>query len=115
MQEIIFINPLLPGKLNEYKAVLDQLSGERKEEYLDFLKRYGLKNSKVFYHKLNSTEFSVVKHDLEDYSQERLPGWPTSKHPFDLWFKEQLGKLHDYELAKASGLPMLLLDINAAG
>ncbi|MCX7123629.1 MAG: hypothetical protein NTV32_08220 [Gammaproteobacteria bacterium] len=105
MTNITLINPLKPGSLPVFKAFMADITGPRKSEYSDLLKRYGLKNSKVVYHKLAGVEFVVVAHDMEDDAAERLAAWPTSSHPFDVWFKERAQAFYDFELAKVAGQP----------
>jgi hypothetical protein len=113
MNNILFINPLKPGKLEAYKMFVAEITGPRKAEYSDLLKRYGLKNAKTHYQKFLNTEFVVVEQEIEDYAAERLPHFFTSTHPFDLWFIEQLQDCHDDEIAKAAGQPQVLLDFDA--
>ncbi len=100
MQTVVYINPLKPGKLAAYKAFSAENTGPRKKEYKDLLKRYGLKNAKVYYHKLGHKEFIIVVHDAEMDARERLSHFATSKHPYDRWFLEQLIDLHDFEEGK---------------
>ncbi len=107
MPSVLFVNPLKPGKLNAYKTFVAEFTGPRKEEYLDLLKRYGLKSSKVHYHKIADKEFMIVMHESEPGKQELLAGWVNSTHPFDVWFKGQLANLHDFEYA---GMPEMILD-----
>lgn len=114
MKNIVFINPLQPGKLNVFKDFLLEITTSRKEEYTDLLNRYGLKNTKVNYHKLGDAEFAVVTHDIEDYAPERLSTWASSTNPFDTWFKEQSAKFYDFEAAKTAGQPQLLLTFDPA-
>lgn len=97
MQTLVYINPLKPGKLKEYKAFTAEITGPGKKEYVDLLKRYGLKTAKVYYHKLGGKEFVIVIHDAEKGAKERVANFSSSKHPYDQWFLEQLTKLHDLE------------------
>ena len=108
MQNIVLINPLQTGKLNVFKAFMAEITGPRREEYTDLLKRYGLKNSKCVYHKLGNDEFIVVIHELESYALERLPAWITSAHPFDIWFREQSQRFYDFEKSKIAGQPQVI-------
>ena len=80
----------------------------RKEEYTAFLKRYDLTGSTVHYHKLNDVEFVIVRHSLGPDAYARLANWPTSEHPFDMWFKEQLAIFHDFEEVDKAGQPQEL-------
>ncbi len=97
MQTLTYVNPLKPGKLKEYKAFSAENTGPRKREYMDLLKRYGLRNAKVYYHKMGNKEFVIVIHDAEDDALERLANFASSTNPYDRWFFEQLQKLHDFD------------------
>lgn len=97
MKSLVFINPLKPGKLKEYKAFSAENTGPRKQDYIDLLHRYGLRNVKVYYHKLEDKEFIIVLHDAEDDALERLKNFSSSTNSYDCWFKEQLENLHDLD------------------
>jgi hypothetical protein len=114
MQTLVYINPLKAGKLNEYKAFTAENLGPRKKEYIDLLKRYGLITVKVYYHKLGGKEFVIVIHDAEDDATERLANFPTSRHSYDRWFFEQLGKLHDFDSLEGEALAELLLTFDTS-
>lgn len=96
MQTLVYINPLKPGKLDEYKAFIREFTGPRKKEYVDLLDRYGLISAEVYYHKLENKEFIIVIHDAEDDASERLANFSSSENPFDHWFFTQLSNLHDF-------------------
>jgi hypothetical protein len=97
MQTLLYINPLKAGKLKEYKAFSAGNIGPRKHEYTDMLKRYGLRDTKVYYHKMGGKEFVVVTHEAEDNALKLLEGFASSPHPYDKWFMEQLIHLHDFD------------------
>lgn len=96
-EPIVFVNPLKKGMYEEYKTFCSTNLGPRKEEYIDLLKRYGLKTAKVYYHKLGDKELIIVFHDIEDNALELLKDFTSSDHPYDLWFVEQLTMLHDFK------------------
>lgn len=96
MKTLTYVNPLKPGKLSEYKAFCAENRGPRKREYLDLLHRYGLKNVKIYYQTLSGREFVIVVHDAEDDAVERLANFASSKNPYNIWFLEQLNRLHDF-------------------
>jgi len=100
MQTLVFVNPLRPGKLKEYKEFAAEITGPRKREYIDLLRRYGLKDAKVYYHKIGGREFVIVIHEAENDATSRLGNFASSTHPFDLWFYDQLQKLHEFEGAE---------------
>ena len=97
MKTILNINPLKPGKLNEYKAFAAEITGPRRKEFVELLKRYHLKTAEVWDHKLGDIEYIVVRHDVESDVTDPLANWMTSTHPFDQWFRQQLDNLHDME------------------
>lgn len=97
MKTILFINPLKPGKLNEYKKFAAEITGPRRKEFIDMLKRYHLRTSEVWQHKLGEIEYVSVRHEVEKGITDPLANWLTSTHPFDQWFQQQLLNLHDME------------------
>lgn len=96
MQTILAVIPLKPGKLQAFKAFTAEITGPRKVEYADLLKRFGLKNAKVFYYPMDGKEFIGVLHDGEPDAIQRLKKFETSPHPFDQWFVSQLADLYIY-------------------
>ncbi len=102
MQTLVYINPLKPGKLDAYRAFSAENIGPRKAEYMDLLKRYGLKNAKVYYHRLAGKEFIVVVHDAEDDAVERLTHFNESNNPYDQWFLKQLVEFHDFNTVEGN-------------
>lgn len=108
MSELFLANQIRSGKLDAYKELLNDLAGSRKEEYIEFLKRYDLTGSKVHYHKIDDVEFVVARHGLGPNAYARLANWSTSEHPFDVWFRDQLAILHDFEKVDKAGAPQEL-------
>ncbi|NGX45525.1 MAG: hypothetical protein K940chlam2_00680 [Chlamydiae bacterium] len=95
MKTLLFTVPLNPGMLSEYEAFAAEITGPRKKEYSELLKRYGLKTAKVWHQKLADKEYVFILHEAEDDALERLKTWSSSTHPFDLWFDEQLNKCYE--------------------
>ena len=97
MQSLVFVNPLKEGMLETYIAWTKEITGPKKEEYTDLLKRYGLKAAKVYVHKIGGKDHIIVYHEAEDNASELLKEFPTSTHPFDKWFFEALSKMHEFD------------------
>jgi len=110
MKPILFINPMKPGKFGEYKAFVAEITGPKKSEFMDLLKRHHLNTSEVWHHQLGNLEYVIVYHEVDDNAPDPLASWASSSHPFDKWFQEQLNNLHDMEGVK---LPELLFHIDA--
>ena len=96
MQTIVDICPLKPGKLAAYKAFAAEITGPRKKEFADLLKRYGLHTANTYYHKIGDTEFVVVVHVAEPDARKRLQSFGTSQNLMDQWFCKQLEMLIDH-------------------
>lgn len=103
MQTIVDINPLKPGKLEAYKAFAAEITGPRKKEFAEMLKRYGLKTANAYFHKIRDVDFVVVVHEAEDDARERLKNFASSTHPMEKWFVEQLSELHDFSPLNDAG------------
>jgi len=97
MQSLVFVNPLKPGMLETYKAWTKEITGPKKKEYTDLLKRYGIIEAKVYYHKIAGKEIVIVYHEAEDNALELLADFGKSTHPFDQWFFEELSKMHEFD------------------
>jgi hypothetical protein len=97
MKCFLFINPLRPGKLEEYKEFAAEITGSRRKEYDDLLKRYHFKKTEVWIHKLGDIDYVIVRHEVENDIADPLASWSTSTHPFDQWFQQQLNRFHDME------------------
>ena len=95
MQPMLLAIPLKHGKLAAYKAFVAEITGPKKREYSDLLKRYGLTSVTVWYHKIGGKEYAMVLHNTKGDASERLKHWPSSTHPFDVWFREQLANCYE--------------------
>jgi len=95
MKSLLFIVPLKTDMLVSYKAFIAEITGARKREYSDLLKRYGLRTAKVWHQKVENKEYIMIFHLAEDNALERLKTWASSTDPFDLWFKEHLNKCYE--------------------
>jgi hypothetical protein len=95
MKNLLFIQPLKPNTLPAYKTFIVEITGPRRKEYKELLKRYGLRTVKIWHINLNGVDYILVFHEAEDDALERLKGWPFSEHPFDLWFKEHLNRFYE--------------------
>ena len=112
MSKLVWVNPLRPGKLAAYKQFCATNAGPKKAEYIDLLKRYGLKDVEVYYHKLGEQEFVMVIHNIEADAMERLAHFAESKNPYDQWFTEQLKALHNFEEVPGAGVSEYLLNFH---
>lgn len=92
---VLFAIPMKPEKYLEYESFVDLITGKRKKEYKDMLRRYGLKNAKVWYHTFGNIPYLLTVHDLTPEAEEKLKGFATSTHAFDRWFHDECLKVWD--------------------
>ena len=95
MKSLLFAVFLKPGMLDVYRKFAAEITGPRKREYSELLKRYGLTTAKVWIEKIESRDRVVIYHDVEETALDRLKHWSSSTHPFDLWFAEQLALCYE--------------------
>jgi hypothetical protein len=104
MKSVLYTVPLKPGMFKAYKAFGAEITGPRKHEYADFLKRYRLNTCKVWHQKIGEKEYVFIYHDAEEDALEGLKGLANSTNPFDRWFVEQLSKCYENQFFEAQSL-----------
>ncbi len=105
MPATTFFVPILSGKTEEFKQIVAEVTGPRKGEYEDMLRRSGMTR---FFYTLQSTpmgDFVALYVEADD------PNAVTSRiinsdHPFDRWFKETvLNGMHGIDRPQLLALP----------
>lgn len=104
MIPFLFVVPFKAGRLEAYRKFAAEITGPRKKEYAEMMKRYGLKSTRVWIQTIGGKEYAVVYHDAEEGAADHLKRWKDSLHPFDVWFKEQLGSCYDSAIEPAQHL-----------
>lgn len=90
MQRLLFTAQFKPGGLEIFKKFIRTITTQKVKEYDTFLKRYGMHSAKSWFLTINGIDFGFLFHEAENDAMERLKHFEASKHPFDLWFAEQL-------------------------
>jgi len=105
-----FVAPIQPGKSEEYRQFVADLSGSRKEDYEAARKTAGFQRETIFLQKTPMGEMVVVVQEAENQAKalESLRGM---KDPFNVWFFQKLKDIHGVDIV-GSDVPMneLLLD-----
>jgi hypothetical protein len=109
-----FINPVLTGKLEDWKNYVKEMTGPRNQERLESRKRIGLTVERVWLQHTPMGDFAVVYWEAADIGQvfDRLI---KSDAPFDKWFREKvLVEVHGMDFSRPLP-PMneLVLDFKA--
>jgi hypothetical protein len=108
-----FVAPIQPGKTEEFRQFVAELSGSRKKEYEASRKSAGFLRETIFLQKTPRGEMVVVVQEA-DNAEEALESLRSMKDPFNVWFFQRVKDLHGVDMV-GSDVPMneLLLDYRA--
>ena len=98
--------PIQPGKSEEWRRVVQELSTSKRRETDDMHKRLGVKKADWFIQQTPVGDLALVVLEGED-AGAKFAAWGGSQHPFDLWMKGALGPLYgiDFNQTPAGPLP----------
>jgi hypothetical protein len=100
-----FAAPILPGKVEEWKAMIKQLAGEKRTEHTASRKRAGISRETVFHQQTPKGDFAVVVIESSGDPSRALSKMLESKDPFDLWFGERIEAIHGASAAQMAKMP----------
>ena len=93
MESITWFAPILPGKLDEWKAMVEEVNGPRREEMQRSYKRAGVAREVASLMQTPQGDFACLFHESEDLAKAYRT-FATSEDPFDVWFREHLASVH---------------------
>lgn len=93
MECITWFAPILPGKLDEWKALDEEIKGPRREEHARSRERMGMTREVASLMQTPQGDFACLLHEAEDLAKA-FQTLTTSTDPFDVWFREHLVSLH---------------------
>ncbi len=93
MASLAIALPILPGKTDEWKRVVAEVTGPRLSETDDLYRRLGITKANWFLQQRPAGDIGIVYYEADDPVQSFLIG-TQSDHPYDRWFKQQFGPLH---------------------
>ena len=116
MECITWFAPILSGKLEEWKAGVEELKGPRRAEHEASRARMGLVREVASLMQTPQGDFTCLFHEAEDLAKAYRT-LAASEDPYDVWFKEHLANVHGMSAEMLMGpLPAtLFLDYRAAG
>jgi hypothetical protein len=106
--------PVVAGKTGALRDWAHEITGPRAADQSDDFRRLGVTRAVACLQHTPMGDFAV------QYSEGEDPGgayqlFATSRHPFDVWNREQLGAIHGVDFSRPfPGLPELLFDWQAA-
>jgi hypothetical protein len=89
MQRYAFIQPIKPGKVPEWKALIAEMTGPRKDELAASRRSAALTAERVWLQSTPMGEFAVVYWEADDIGKV-FGTLLASQQPFDVWFREKI-------------------------
>src|SRR5215470_2988495 len=107
--------PILPGKLEQWTHVCQQLVGSRRSEYEASRQRLGMTREVAYLQHTPQGDLAVVYIEAENIPAV-FQGLGTSQEPFDVWFRAQVLEVHgvDFSQPPAGPLPEAIVDWRAS-
>ena len=97
--------PIQPGKTEEWRRVLQELTTTRRRDTDDLHKRLGLRKADWFLQQTPHGDLALVVLEGED-AAARFAAWGGSQLPFDLWMKGALGPTYGIDFNKPPAGPL---------
>ena len=102
MECITWFAPILPGKLDEWKSIIEEIQGPRKEEHRRSRERMGLTREVVSHMPTPQGDFVCLFHESEDLAAS-FQSVADSDDPHDQWFREKIQEVHGITLDMLKG------------
>jgi len=99
MPAMTFAAPILPGKEEEWRRFVQEVTEELSDDYEDCRRRLGVTNESVWLVGTDGGETAMAYLEAGDPARV-LPALRASKRPFDVWLKGRLSELHGDALAQ---------------
>lgn len=93
----LIVVPIVEGKVEEWKDWSSSFSGERKSEFDDLNKRYGLTRHDVWYAETPTGPVAIVLHEGPG-ADSFMENVARSDNGFDVWMREHIEKFHNMKL-----------------
>ena len=93
--EFLIVAPILPGKREEWRRMMREVTGPRYEEWADHHRRMGVAREVVWEQRLPGMDLAIVAIDGVD-PEEILDKMTASDNPFDIWFRDTIISVTGY-------------------
>ena len=107
--------PIIPGKLEAWRAWGDGMNGPRRGELEEFNARHGLTRHRAYLQQNPDGSHLVIAIHDGPGGDGFIAALARSDHPFDRWFTERVAEFHGISVsATPPPPPVLVLDSGAA-
>ncbi len=107
--------PIKPGKLEEWKSLTQQVTGEKKTDYIVSRKRAGISRESAFHQKTPMGDFVVVVVEPSRDGGAALGKIFERKDTFDQWFARRAEEIHGVTSADMARMPPNTLHLDWRG
>jgi len=104
MQSITWFTPILPGKLEEWQAMVEEVNGPRREEIDRLYQSAGVAREVASLMHAPQGDFVCLFHESEDL-EKAFQTIATSQEPVAVWFREHLASVHGMTAEMLQGPP----------
>lgn len=104
MAEILFAVPVVSGKEELDRNVLDELAGSRREEYEAGLRDAGITRQAIWHQETPDGTLALVYFEADD--PEAPMRWTTSDSAVSRWFVEQMQEVHGIDISQQPPPPV---------
>jgi hypothetical protein len=104
MKTIAVALPILPGKTEEWRRVVQEATGPRRSEVDDMHSRLNLRRANWFLQQTPHGDLAIVFLEGAGAAEAFLK-WAQSSEPFDVWFKEKIGATYGLNLSEPAPGP----------
>lgn len=93
MEALSWFVPILPGKLEAWKASIAEIYGPRMADFRRSRERLGISRELAALVQTPQGDFASIFLEAEDLAVV-FEGLATSNDPFDVWFRQNAAELH---------------------
>jgi hypothetical protein len=114
MSSLAVALPILPGKTPEWRRLIEEVTKARRAEVDSFHRRFGFTRANWYLNQTPGGDIVIVALEGPD-AAGGFQQWAMSTHPFDTWFKQQLGALYgiDFNRPPAGPAPEMVYEYRA--
>ncbi|MGC2034503.1 MAG: hypothetical protein WA761_03535 [Thermoplasmata archaeon] len=112
MATYAFAAPIIPGKVDEWKAFDKQLAGEKRSDYAASCKRAGLTRVAAFLQRSPNGDLAVIVVESPGDPAQALRKFLEGTEPFDRWFAERIEAIYGVSAAAMAKMPPNAQDLD---
>jgi len=110
MQSVAFVAPLLPGKTETDRQVIESCAhGERQAAFEASRIQHGISREAVWIQPTPGGDVAIIYLEADDL-QAAFHGLGSSEEPFDVWFRGHVRDVHGIDLAEGFPPPEQAID-----